>query len=318
MDKEVSRRAVYEAAGKLSNWGRWGADDQIGTLNHITPEDRVAAAALVKSGKVFALGIPLDRSGPQTGLFGGRWNPIHTMLATGTDAVAGKHDETPGIRYADDAINMPIQAATHWDALGHIFLDDKSYNGHDARMADSNGLAQLGIEHTRAKMVGRGVLLDVARFRGVEYLEDGYGISNDELDATARSQNVEIRRGDFVIFRTGQMERCLKEQNWGSYAGGAAPGLKFETCYWIQEKEIAAICADTWGCEVRPNESTDVVQPWHWVAIPAMGLTMGEMFFLKELAEDCANDGIYEFFFCGPPLIITGGTGSPINPLAIK
>jgi kynurenine formamidase len=110
----------------------------------------------------------------------------------------------------------------------------------------------------------------------------------------------------------------LKEQNWGSYAGGAAPGLKFETCYWIQEKEIAAICADTWGCEVRPNESTDVVQPWHWVAIPAMGLTMGEMFFLKELAEDCANDGIYEFFFCGPPLIITGGTGSPINPLAIK
>ena len=105
---------------------------------------------------------------------------------------------------------------------------------------------------------------------------------------------------------------------WGGYAGGDAPGVKFENCYWCQEKEIAAICTDTWGVEVRPNETTEANQPWHWVVIPAMGLCMGEIFYLKELAEDCENDGIYEFFFCGPPLIITGGTGSPINPQAIK
>ena len=101
-------------------------------------------------------------------------------------------------------------------------------------------------------------------------------------------------------------------------AGGDAPGVKFENCYWCQEKEIAAICTDTWGVEVRPNETTEANQPWHWVVIPAMGLCMGEIFYLKELAEDCDEDGIYEFFFCGPPLIITGGTGSPINPQAIK
>src|SRR5205809_6925326 len=127
-------------------------------------------------------GSPLNLQGPQSGRGGVRWNPIHTMLATGTDAVAGRFDETNKLRFADDAINMPVQAATHWDSLGHIFLDDKMYNGHDARLVDSNGLAKLGIEHSRDKMVGRGVLLDIARHKGVDYVEDGYGISNDELD----------------------------------------------------------------------------------------------------------------------------------------
>jgi kynurenine formamidase len=152
----------------------------------------------------------------------------------------------------------------------------------------------------------------------VASLDDGYGISNAELDEVAAAQKVEIRKGDFVIIRTGQMERCLSEGKWGGYAGGDAPGVKFENCYWCQEKEIAAICSDTWGVEVRPNETTEANQPWHWVVIPTMGLTMGEIFYVKELAEDCAADGVYEFFFTGPPLVITGGTGSMINPLAIK
>jgi kynurenine formamidase len=314
----VSKQAVYEAAKKLSNWNKWGADDRIGTLNFVTPEDVAAAARLICLGKIFALGIPLDRNGPQTGLFGGRWNPIHTMLATGTDAVAGRQDEVLRLRYADDALNMPVQSATHWDSLGHIFLDDKMYNGYDARIVDSSGVGKLGIEHTKNKMVGRGVLLDIARFKGVEALDDGYGISNQELDDCAKAQKVDIRRADFVIVRTGQMERCLKTKNWGAYAGGNAPGVRFENCYWCHEKQIAAICSDTWGVEVRPNETKEVNQPWHWVVIPAMGLTMGEMFYLKDLAEDCAADKVYEFFFCGPPLVITGGTGSPINPQAIK
>jgi kynurenine formamidase len=191
------------------------------------------------------------------------------------------------------------------------------YNGHDARLVDCNGLGKLGIEHAKSRMIGRGVLLDVARYKKVECLEDGYGISNDELDGCARSQGVAVGRGDFVILRTGQLEKCLKH-GWGGFAGGDAPGVKFENCYWCQDKEIAAIASDTWGVEVRPNETSEANQPWHWVVIPAMGLTMGEMFYLKELAEDCAADGIYEFFFCGPPLVITGATGSPINPQAIK
>jgi kynurenine formamidase len=314
----VGKDAIAEASKALSNWRRWGEDDQIGTLNFVTPAKVVAAAQLVKKGKAFGLGMPLNNKGPQSGLFGGRWNPIHTMLATGTDAIAGCQDETNKLRYSDDAINMPVQAATHWDALGHIFYQDKMYNGYDASLCDSRGVHKLGIEHTRDKMVGRGVLLDVARFKGVESLADGYGVSNDELDAVAASQGVMIEEGDFVIIRTGHMERCLKSGDWGGYAGGDAPGVKFENCYWGHDKSIAAICSDTWGVEVRPNETREVSQPWHWVVIPAMGLTMGEMFYLKDLADDCAADNVYEFFFAGPPLVISGGTGSPINPLAIK
>ena len=315
---KVDRAAIDEASKKLSNWGRWGADDQIGTLNNVTPEDVINAGRLIKRGKIFSLALSLKEP-IQSGLFGGRWNPIHTMLATGTDAAAGNQDVPfPYLRYADDAINMPCQASTQWDALCHIFIDDKMYNGHDASLVDARGAKKNGIEHVRDKMVGRGVLLDMARHKGVDSLDDGYAITNADLDACAKKQGVEIRKGDFVIVRTGHQERCLKKKDWSGYAGGDAPGFAFETCYWIREKDIAAICTDTWGCEVRPNETRDANQPWHWVVIPAIGISMGEIFYLKELAEDCAQDRVYEFFFTAPPLHLPGGAGSPINPQAIK
>ncbi len=315
--KKVDKKAIYEAAEKLSNWGRWGDDDQLGTINHVTPQDIIAAAGLIRKGKVFALGLALDEK-IQSGQFGGRWNPIHTMLATGTDAIAGNQDIVPNLRYGDDAVNMPCQSSTQWDALAHIFLDDKMYNGYDAKLVDSNGAQKNGIEHMRDKMVGRGVLLDVARWKGTDALDDGYAISNEDLDQTAAAQGVEICRGDFVIVRTGQQEAYMARGDWGTYAGGDAPGLAFETAYWIYENEIAAICADTWGCEVRPNETTEANQPWHWVVIPKIGISMGEIFYLKELAEDCAEDGVHEFFFCAPPMHLPGGCGSPLNPQAIK
>jgi kynurenine formamidase len=318
MIMKVDKSAVYEAARKLSNWGRWGAEDQIGTLNNVTSDDIVGAGRLIRKGKVFALGLSLKEP-IQSGLFGGRWNPIHTMLATGTDAKAGNQDEpAPYLRYADDAINMPCQASTQWDALCHVFLDDKMYNGFDADLVDARGARKLGIEHVRDKMVGRGVLLDVARFKGVASLDDGYAISIADLNACAAAQGVEIRKGDFVLVRTGHQERCLAKKDWSGYAGGDAPGFAFETCYWLREKDIAAICSDTWGCEVRPNETDEAKQPWHWVVIPAIGISMGEIFYLKDLADDCAADRIYEFFFTAPPLHLPGGAGSPINPQAIK
>jgi kynurenine formamidase len=318
MKTQLTRQDIYDASKKISNWGRWGDDDQIGTLNNITSADIVGAAGLVRKGKVFSLGLSLKEP-IQSGLFGGRWNPIHTMLATGTDAAAGNQDEPfPYLRYADDAINMPCQASTQWDALCHIFLDDKMYNGYDARLVDVRGAKKLGIEHVRDKMVGRGVLLDVARFKSVPWLDDGYAVTIADLDNCAEAQGVKVRKGDFVIVRTGHQERCLAAGDWTGYAGGPAPGFAFETCFWLKDKDIAAICSDTWGCEVRPNETSEANQPWHWVVIPSIGISMGEIFYLKELAEDCAADRVYEFFFTAPPLHLPGGAGSPINPQAIK
>jgi kynurenine formamidase len=201
----------------------------------------------VKGGSLPRLGLNLDENGPQRGLFGGRWNPLHQMLATGTDAMAGKHDVTPGLRYADDAINLPTQAATQWDALSHVFLGDKMWNGYPASLVDSRGAHKNGIEKFANKMVGRGVLLDVARHKGVDCLDDGYPITVADLDETAHAQGVEVRRADFVIVRTGQMEDRLRKGEWGGYAGGPAPGLAFETLDWIHGRQIAGICSDTWG-----------------------------------------------------------------------
>jgi kynurenine formamidase len=316
-DHKLTIKDIHAAAERLTNWGRWGPTDEIGTLNNVTPQDIIDASRLIRRGRVFSLGLNFDNSGPQSGLWGNRFNPIHTMLATGVDAVVGNQD-AGGLRYADDMVSMPLQCGTQWDALGHIFLGDKMWNGYDARLVDSNGARKNGIEKTKDKMVGRGVLLDVARFKGVDSLEDGYGISTAEVEACAKAQGVAVRSGDFVIVRTGQMERCLKAGKWGGYAGGDAPGLRFETADWIRRTDMAAICCDTWGCEVRPNESDEASQPWHWVVIPMIGITMGEIFYVKELAEDCAADRVYEFFFCAPPLPITRAVGSPINPIAIK
>lgn len=316
-EKKFKIDLVHETAKRCCNWGKWGPDDEIGTLNYVSPDDIKAAAGLVRKGSVFSLGLEFDRNGPQKGLWGNRYNPIHTMLATGTDAVAGNQD-AGGLRYADDSVSMPLQCGTQWDGLGHIFYGEKMWNGYDARLVDSDGAHKNGIEKVKAKMVGRGVLLDVARHLSVDSLEDGQAISVDDLEATQKAQGVQVRRGDFVIVRTGHMERCLKQGEWGGYAGGEAPGLAFDTANWIYDKQIAAICTDTWGCEVRPNETDDCTQPWHWVVIPMIGISMGEIFYVKDLAEDCAADGVYEFMFTAPPLPITRAVGSPLNPIAIK
>ena len=214
----VTLQDIHTAAERLKNWGRWGADDEAGTLNNISPQDIVNAARLIRKGKVFSLALNFDSNGPQSGLWGNRFNPIHTMLATGTDAVAGRQ-ESIGMRYADDMVTMPLQCGTQWDALGHVFYGEKMWNGYDARLVDSSGAQKNGIENVKDKMVGRGVLLDVARHKGVDSLEDGYGIGTAELEQCAAAQGVEIRKGDFVIVRTGHMERCLQRGQLGGLCG---------------------------------------------------------------------------------------------------
>jgi kynurenine formamidase len=319
--RKLTMDDIRAAAERLKNWGKWGADDQIGTLNYVQPEDIVAAARLVQTGKVMSLALPYDSKGPQgaKSSYGaiGRFNPIHVMLRSGTDAYSGVLDHRK-IRGADDLIIMPLQCGTQWDGLGHIFYGDYMWNGYDCRTVTSFGAQKCGIEQTKEKMVGRGVLLDIPKMLGMDWLPDGYAVTNDDLDKAEKHFGVSVKRGDYLIVRTGQMEAKLAADTWDGYAGGDAPGLAFETLDWLQAKQVAAIVTDTWGVEVRPNPSDDAVQPWHWIAIPIMGLTVGEIFYLGELAKDCAADKRYEFMFVAPALPITGAVGSPSNPLAIK
>ncbi len=306
--RKLTMDDIRAAAERLKNWGRWGAEDELGTLNFTAPSDIVAAARLVQKGKVMSLALAYDAKGPQGGKTKypalGRFNPIHVMLRTGTDAYSGVLDHRK-IRGADDIIIMPLQCGTQWDGLGHIFYGDHMWNGYDCRNVTSAGAQKCGIENTREKMVGRGVLLDIPRLLGMDHKAE-------------RHFGVQVRRGDYLIVRTGQMEAKLAEQNWDGYSGGDAPGLAFETLDWLHAKQVAAIVTDTWGVEVRPNQTDEATQPWHWIAIPIMGLTVGEIFYLAELAEDCAEDRRYEFMFVAPALPITGAVGSPANPLAIK
>jgi kynurenine formamidase len=314
---------VRDLAQRYSNWGRWGADDELGTLNLIRPSDVVAASGLVRSGRVFSLAIPVDENGPQSGGFG-RFNPIHLMIRDGNAAATGTvvRDFYGGrdryIRGTDDLLILPLQSGTQWDALAHIVFDGRIYNGYDATDVGSKGAIRNDIAKTRDRIVGRGVLLDIPRSRGVPWLEPGEPIHAVDLDACARSQGVDVGRGDIVLIRTGQMAQCRADGAWGAYAGGAAPGLALDTVAWIHDRDVAAIASDTWGAEVLPNETPDVFQPLHIILIVHMGLLVGEIFDLEGLASDCAEDGRYEFLFSAPPLPITGGVGSPVNPLAIK
>jgi kynurenine formamidase len=308
---------VRDLARRLRNWGKWGADDEIGTLNYITPDKIVQAAGLVKQGKVLSLAIPFDSNGPQSG-FGGRTNPLHFMLQDGGDVASGAQDFIPALRYCDDAVTMPLQCATQWDALSHIYFDGKMYNDHGPEWVNSNGARVNSIDKLKAKVVSRGVLLDIPRAKQKRWLEPGEAIYPSDLDAAAARQKVAVGRGDIVLIRTGQIAHVRSQGSWGQYAGGPAPGLSLSVAEWLAKNEIAGYATDTWGTEVIPNETADVFQPLHCVAIVNMGMLVGEIFDLEELAADCAADGVYEFMFVAPPLPVTGAVGSPINPQAIK
>lgn len=317
----IDRSDIDKAAEDLNNWGKWGEDDQLGTLNYTSAEDIIRAATLVRQGKVISLGLNFDNNGPQAGRSKfppvGRFNPIHTMLRTGTDAYSGVLDKR-GMRSADDIVIIPSQCATHWDGLAHIFFDNHMWNGYDCREVSSFGAARNGIEQTKEKFVGRGVLLDLPRYLGLDWLPEGFAITTDLLDSCCEAQGVKVGTGDFLLIRTGQMEEKFAAGSWDGYNGGDAPGMAFETLYWLQDKQVAAVAMDTWGCEVRPNESVEgISQPWHWICIPIMGLTMGEIFKLDVLGEECAKTRAYDFLFVAPALPVTGAVGSPINPLAI-
>src|SRR5918992_1437513 len=318
MSDDRGEGRLREAAERFRQWGRWGDDDQIGTVNLISASDIVAAAGLVRRGAVFSLALPFDDTGPQKGHLR-RFNPMLFMLRDGDDAVARELMGVPrGIGAADDVVLMSTQGGTQWDALGHMFYDGKMWNGYDATLVSSLGAERNDVAAYRDRIVGRGVLLDLPRFLGVEWLERGRAVSGEELDACADAQGVEIRRGDVLLIRLGQIAQCRAAGSWGDYAGGDAPGLAFDTLGWIVSREIAGLATDTWGAEVRPNEIAYVNQPWHRVALPSIGLLVGEIFDLEDLAADCAKDGVYEVFFMACPLPITGAVGSPVNPIAIK
>ncbi|MGC4956296.1 cyclase family protein [Actinomadura citrea] len=306
MTSEDFRRVGAE----VSNWGRWGAEDERGTTNLITPREIVRAARSVRKGAVFDLGIPLGADGPQA--FPGRINPLHMMTETGA-----RQEYPGGAKWSDDYVVMPLQAGTQWDAFAHVWYDGLLYNGFGEDAVGPHGAARCSIDALGNGIAGRGVLLDVARHAEVDWLGGGHVIGPETLDAVAERQGTEIRAGDILLIRTGWWKKFVVERDAAAWMS-TEPGLGLDCVRWIRARDLAALGMDNWGIEVAPGEDLAVTSPVHCVLLRDVGIPLGEIFDLEALAEDCADDGVYEFLFAAPPLKVTGAVGSPINPLALK
>ena len=303
-----------EVAARVRNWGRWGPEDQIGTLNLVDGAARRRAAAAVKSGKAFALGLPLSEAeGIQAGFIEGRVNPTRSMIQVNEPL----GPDPDWICSSEDVVTLALQCATHWDALAHCSYGGVIYNGYPATSVSEEGAGLCGI-HLLTTVVSRGVLLDLPRALGLDFLAPGYAITPDDLTAACALGGVEIEPGDIVLVRTGQMrhlaepERDLIAYTWPS------PGLTMETAEWFHRHDVAAVATDTLVFEVYPCQYDDVYLPVHLLHLVEMGMTQGQNWVLDHLAAECADDGHYTFLLDATPLSLTNGLGSPLNPVAVK
>ncbi len=304
---------LHALAARVSNWGRWGDDDQRGTLNLITNDAVLRGVQSVRDGRAFSLAIPFDASGPQ-------WDNVHMphrtnpALHTHTVNVAFTGDRRD-FTTSDDSFDMGSQAATHWDALSHVGYESRLYNDTDDSVITESGAERLGVEHF-GTVASRGVLLDIARVHGVDHFDDNYAISGDDLEAAATAAGVEVAPGDVVLVRTGQMHflRAGDRQRY-SYP---SPGLSTRSITWMRDHDVAAVATDTMTFEVYPCEDPAVFMPVHMIHLRDMGLVQGQNWYLDDLASDCATDSRYTCLLVAPPLPLTGAVGAPVVPVAIK
>jgi kynurenine formamidase len=305
-------KRIAELADKVRNWGRWGDDDEVGTLNLIDAAAIKRGAAAVRKGKTFSLGLDLGASGPQNGQIPHRFNPIHLMSQVCDHYMGDFHAN-------DDILILPLQSSTQWDSLAHVYYGDKLYNGYSASgNITTAGAAKNAIDKQGATGVtSRGVLMDMARLKGVKRLAPGTLITRADLEAAEEKQGIQVESGDIVLLRTGHITVFTEDGDRDGYMGGE-PGIGIDGVEWLSERGAAAIASDTLAVEVMPCEQEDLPFPVHLLCIRDMGLPLGEMFDFEALAADCEEDGAYDCMFSAPPLRVTGGIGSPLNPVAVK
>ena len=300
-----------ELAKRVSNWGRWGDGDERGTLNLIDADAVRRGAACVRTGKTFSLALPLNEDGPQTGVIPGRDNPDHRMVAVNMAFTGDPND----FATSDDAVSMGLQAATHWDALAHVSYGGFLYNGFPASSVTERGAAQCGIDKA-GTIVTRGVLLDVARARGVDRLDGAHAIGAEDLEAARELARVDIEPGDVVLIRTGQIQ-VLHGGDKNAF-GHPSPGPGIDAVAWFRDHDVAAVATDNLTFEVFPCERDNLFLPVHLLDLRDIGLTQGQNWDLEALAADCADDDVYSFLLEASPQPFTGATGSPVNPVATK
>lgn len=302
-----------------SNWGKWGPDDEIGSLNYLTSQEVLRGIGSVSKGEVHTLQRLInDPKGDP--VWPGRSPAERTMIL---DESTWDSDDAPqfpgGLHYADDKINAFLQGSTQYDALGHVWYGGKLWNGYDARTT-VGGMDKASVEPIAQRgVVGRGVLLDMARFRGKDALDKGETFTHEDLLACAEQQGVTIEKHDILVIRTNFLQRFFEEGD-AFYDGFNEPGLVYspELVQWFQDMEIPNLVTDTIANEVTTDPNNGVALVLHNALMRNLGVTLTEICDLETLAASSADDKQYTFLYTAAPLKVHRATGSPVNPIAIK
>ena len=303
---QVSAVEFRKLFDDVSNWGRWGPDDERGALNHLTPERVAAAARLARSGRTISLSRPLktelSRANPEPA--------DHHMT------LLGARDHPDGVAFAKDYIGLDYHndSHSHLDALCHVSFDGSLYNGRPADAVSDDGASVETVEVLKDGLVGRGVLLDIPRVRNVRWLEPGDSVLPADLEKAERQQGVQVGEGDILLVRTGHAARLEELGPWDVAAWKA--GLHPACARFLAERHVSALGCDS-NSDTAPAVTEGVGFPIHVLALTAMGVHLLDYLRLGELADASHEAGRWEFLFIGAPLRITGGTGSPLNPIAV-
>jgi kynurenine formamidase len=300
---EVEFRALYE---RLRDTLPWGPDDRRGALNYITAAEVLAAVGEVRLGRTVSLAAPVEHQPAADNP-----DPAQHQMTGPLGADAGR-----GLSFSMDrfAMNLHGNADSHVDALCHVIFDGKLYNGVAADTVTENGAAELSIDTAAAGIVGRGVLLDIPRSRGVPWLEPGDDVTVDDLLAVERDFQVRVGRGDIVCVRVGHRRRRTERGPWD--AAKARAGLQPGVLALLAERQIAVLASDG-NNDTAPSAVTGVDFPVHVLAVNALGLHLLDYLQFTELAQECAAAGRWTFLCVIAPLRLPTATGSPVNPIAI-
>jgi kynurenine formamidase len=295
----------------LKNWSRWGPNDELGTLNYLTSDKVRAAAALVRRGRSVSLAIPMNTvAGPDNP------NPvIHYMNSTHTDDAFGTGD----LRIATDFLGIQFHGDchTHCDALCHIAYKGMLYNGRPADLVTSRGALGLDITAYAHGVVGRGVLIDIPRSRGIKWLEPGEAVTREDIEAAEEAGGVRLGEGDLMVFRTGHHRRRLELGPWDvNPTGQGRAGLHPHALALLHERKVAVFLPDGDG-EVVPSPVAGMPYPIHPLQITAMGMFCADSLQFEDLANVCEEEGRWEFMVVLAPLRLPRATGSPFNPIAV-
>jgi kynurenine formamidase len=301
------------------NWGKWGEEDEVGALNYLTTEEVFRGVRHIKSGTVFTLQRLIgDPKGDP--VWPGRAPAEKTMIL---DESSWDGDGAPqfpgGLHYADDKISAFLQGSTQYDALGHVWYGGQLWNGYDARTT-VGGLDKASVAPIAERgIVGRGILLDIARFRGKENLDKAETFTHEDLAACAEAQGVKIEKRDILVIRTNFL-KLFFDQGEKFYEGFCEPGLVYspELVQWFADMEIPNLVTDTIANEVTYDPNNGTALPLHCALMRNLGVTLTEICDLEKLADSCAEDKQYTFLYAAAPLKVHQASGSPVNPLAIK